>query len=301
MAKGNDNATLFLKKGVAPPSPPKRTYGDACLILLYPPGPDLGRRIALTRDEYVVGRVSENDIVVPRDAVSRRHARIAQSEEMGWYIEDLGSTNGSFVNDVRVHKKSLADGDQVRIGDAIYKFLSGSNIEAAYHEEIYRMTILDGLTGIHNKRYFMDFLERELAASQRHGRPLSLVMFDIDHFKQINDTRGHLCGDHVLKELAARIKPRIRREDLFARYGGEEFAVVLDSTALLGGVAFAEDLRRRVRATPFEYDGESFQVTVSLGVATVDGESAVTPEELIARADEKLYEAKRTGRDRVVG
>jgi two-component system cell cycle response regulator len=300
VAKKQDAGTLFLKKAVTKPAKPKAT-GDACLILLYPPGPNIGRRTALTSDEYVVGRVSENDIVIDRESVSRRHARLRRSEAEGWVIEDLGSTNGSFVNDVRVSHKPLHDSDQVRIGDAIYKFLSGANVEAAYHEEIYRMTILDGLTGVHNKRYFMEFIERELAASQRHSHPLTLVMFDIDHFKQVNDNRGHLAGDHVLKELAGRIKPRMRREDLLARYGGEEFAAVLNSTGLDGGLKFAEDVRRRIQATPFEFDGESFEVTVSLGVASVDGEQGVEPTTLIARADAKLYEAKNGGRNRVIG
>jgi diguanylate cyclase (GGDEF)-like protein len=294
-----DSATLFLKSSVKT-EPPARVTGDACLILLHPPGPDMGRRTALSRDEYVIGRVAENDIVIERDSVSRRHARLLRTPERGWCLEDMGSTNGSFVNDVRIQNKPLADGDQIRVGDVIYKFLAGSNVEAAYHEEIYRMTIQDGLTGVHNKRYFLDFLERELAAAQRHGHPLTLVMFDIDHFKQINDTRGHLAGDHVLKTLAGRIQPRMRREDLLARYGGEEFAVVLNSTGLHGGLKFAEDIRRRIQGTPFEFDGEAFTVTVSLGVACVEGEQGVTPQVVIARADEKLYAAKHAGRNRVV-
>ena len=183
----------------------------------------------------------------------------------------------------------------------IYKFLVGTNVEAAYHEEIYRLAILDGLTGVHNKRYFLEFLERELASSQRHGHPLTLVMFDIDHFKALNDTRGHLAGDHVLRTLSSRIQPRMRREDLLARYGGEEFAAVLNSTDLAGGIGFAENIRHRIQAAPFEFDGESFTITVSLGVGSVANEQGVDPAALIARADEKLYAAKRAGRNRVVG
>ena len=129
--------------------------------------------------------------------------------------------------DVPVQRSHLRDSDLVKIGSAIFKFLSGSGIETAYHEEIYRMTIVDGLTGAHNKRYFVEFLEREIARCSRYGRPLSLLMFDIDHFKQINDVHGHLTGDFVLKELARRLLARIRKEELLARYGGEEFAVVL--------------------------------------------------------------------------
>ncbi len=298
MAKKRDAGTLFLKKPIKPPKPP--STGNACLIQLYPPGPNIGRRTPLTGDEYVIGRVSDNDIVIDRESVSRRHARLRRSKTEDWSLEDLGSTNGSFVNDVRVTHKPLQNADQLRIGDAIYKFLSGENVEAAYHEEIYQMTILDGLTGVHNKRYFLDFLERELASAQRHGHPLSLVMFDIDFFKRVNDNHGHLAGDHVLKHLAARIQARMRREDLLARYGGEEFVAVLNSTPLVGGVKFAEDVRRRIQATPFEFEGEALEVTVSLGVACVDGEQSVEPTQLIARADKKLYAAKNAGRNRVM-
>ena len=300
MTKAKDSGTLFLKK--TPKHRPLPTAaGEACVILLYPPGPDLGRRVPLTKNEYIVGRVPEVDIVIERDSVSRRHARLIRNDVEGWCLEDLGSTNGSFVNDLRIERaRPLADGDQLRVGDAIYKFLTGSNVESAYHEEIYRLTILDGLTGVHNKRYFLEFLERELAGALRHNHPLTLVMFDIDHFKRINDERGHLAGDQTLKTLTARLKARMRREDLLARYGGEEFAVLLAATDLNGGVRFAEDVRRRVQAEPFEFDGESFPVTVSLGVACVQGEQGVTGTELIKRADEKLYAAKHAGRNRVI-
>ena len=291
--------TLFLKPVKVEPG--AAAAGDACLILLHPPGPGLGARTPLTRAEYVIGRGPENDIVAERDSVSRRHARLFRSDTEGWCLEDLGSTNGSFVNDVRIQRQPLADGNQLRIGDVIYKFLVGTNVEAAYHEEIYRLAILDGLTGVHNKRYFLEFVERELASSQRHGHPLTLVMFDIDHFKALNDTRGHLAGDHVLRTLSSRIQSRMRREDLLARYGGEEFAAVLNSTDLTGGIRFAEDVRRRIQAAPFEFDGESFTITVSLGVASVANEQGIDPAALIARADEKLYAAKRAGRNRVVG
>jgi diguanylate cyclase (GGDEF)-like protein len=299
VGKDRDDGTLSLH--VAKDSRPRAAPGDACLILLYPPGPDLGSRTMLAGDEYIVGRVAEADIVVDRESVSRRHARIAQIEDDRWVVEDLGSTNGTFVNDQRITRQPLTDGDQVRIGNVIYKFLSGSHVEAAYHEEIYRMTILDGLTEVHNRRYFLEFLERELARALRHDQPLTLVMFDIDRFKQINDSRGHLAGDAVLKQLAAVLRPRMRREDLLARYGGEEFGAILTVTERAGGLLFAEDLRRRVEQHTFEVDGETVPVTISLGVTTAHREPQITPQELIRRADEKLYEAKRDGRNRVAG
>lgn len=302
MSRNRGDGTLVLTFGeLEGMARPPDDDDEACIILLHPPGPDIGRRTPLTNVCYVVGRDASADLVIPRSTISRQHSRLMKREGSGWWVEDLGSTNGTFVNESRVsEERRLADGDQIRFGDTIFKFLSGSNVEAAYHEEIYRMTIVDGLTGVYNKRYFLDFLEREMARSHRHGQPLSLVMFDIDHFKQINDNRGHLAGDAVLKELCARIKVRIRREDLFARYGGEEFAAILTSTPLDGGVSFAEHVRLLVAQQPFRFDNQVIPVTVSLGVASTAGESGLEPQELIRRADENLYAAKHGGRNQVV-
>lgn len=273
---------------------------EACIVLLHPPQADLGRRTPLSRPLYVVGRDGVADLVIVSDAVSRNHARLSRDGKGRWTVDDLDSTNGTFVNEVRVGREVLRDGDQLRFGDTIFKFLSGENVETAYYEEIYRMTILDGLTGVHNKRYFVEFLERELASAHRHKRPLALVMFDIDHFKEINDSRGHLAGDTVLKQLARRIQPRIRREDLFARYGGEEFAAILTVTELAGAIHFADAVRRIIARDPFELDGEMVSITISAGVGIVECEPDLTMSDLIRRADNNLYAAKRAGRNRVV-
>ena len=294
-----EGGTLILQRPLI--STEKTTpTGDACLVNLHPPGPDIGRRIPLLNAQYIVGRDSEAGFVVGRSSVSRQHARLYLAEDGNWWVEDLNSTNGTFVNETRIKLQKLADSDQVRFGDAIYKFLSGSNIESAYHEAIHNMAIQDGMTGIHNKRYFTEFLEREIAVCSRHGHPLTLVMFDVDHFKKVNDTHGHLAGDAVLKELAARIRPRIRREDLFARYGGEEFACVLPSTALPGGIVFAEHLRTIIAERPCQFENLNISFTISVGVTTLHRETGVDPAALIKRADENLYVAKRGGRNRVV-
>jgi two-component system cell cycle response regulator len=294
-----EGGTLILQRPIGPSEEKKAPTGDACLVNLHPPGPDIGKRVPLLNTQYIVGRDSEAGFVVSRSSVSRQHARLYLDND-AWWVEDLNSTNGTFVNEVRVRAQRLTDADQVRFGDAIYKFLSGSNIESAYHEAIHNMAIQDGMTGIHNKRYFVEFLEREIAVCVRHGHPLTLVMFDVDHFKKVNDSMGHLAGDAVLKDLAGRIKPRIRREDLFARYGGEEFACVLPSTALPGGIVFAEHLRTLIEERPTMFDNQPIPFTISLGVTTLHRETGVDPSGLIKRADENLYAAKRGGRNRVV-
>jgi two-component system cell cycle response regulator len=194
----------------------------------------------------------------------------------------------------------LKDGDYLRVGNCIYRFLTGGNVEAEYHEEIYRLTIVDGLTEIHNKRYLLEFLERELARSLRHHRPLALILFDLDHFKLINDQMGHLAGDFALRELAARVKASVRREELFARFGGEEFAIVLPETTCEGACIAAERIRSLVEKTPFEFEGHSFGITISLGIGMTTGEASLSPEDLIRLADDKLYQAKSNGRNCVV-
>ncbi len=272
---------------------------NACLVHIYPTGAGMGTRYTLGDTPLILGRGSDCDIRINDYSVSRRHARI-QPVADGFMAVDLQSTNGTYVNDVTASMYKLKDGDYLRIGNCIYRFLIGGNVEAEYHEEIYRLTIIDALTDIHNKRYLLEFLDRELARSARYKRPLSLVMFDLDHFKAINDELGHLGGDFTLRELTARLKSSIRKEELFARYGGEEFAVVLPETTQDGAVYLSERIRKLVETQPFTYEDKTYHITISLGVTTTTGEEGLTPSDLIRRADEKLFQAKNEGRNRVV-
>ncbi len=270
----------------------------ACLVHIYPTGPGMGMRYPLGDATLIIGRGNDADIRINDNSVSRRHARVQPGAD-GYYCIDLQSTNGTFVNDVPASMYKLKDGDYLRVGNCIYRFLAGGNIEAEYHEEIYRLTIIDALTDTHNKRYLLEFLDRELARSERYQRPLALLLFDIDHFKAVNDKMGHLGGDFALRELATRVRAGIRKEELFARYGGEEFGVVLPETTREGAIAIAERIRSLVEKEPFRYENRTFEVTISLGVATTTGEEGLSPTELVRRADERLFQAKREGRNRV--
>lgn len=271
---------------------------DAALVVIY--GLDLGRKFDLTREETLIGRSSKADIQIDQEAVSRNHARITNTTK-GVRIEDLGSTNGTFVNDdVASGGRSLQNGDLVKIGRTIFKFIAGGNIEAAYHDEIYRLTTMDGLTQIYNRRYFDEQLDREISRSRRYERVLSLVMLDLDHFKEVNDTYGHLAGDSVLKQLASTVRTRIRREDVFARYGGEEFALLLPEINLAGARQLAEKVRKLVERQRFEFDKQVIPVTLSVGVSTLEPHHR-EPSELVRAADEHLFEAKSQGRNRVCG
>jgi diguanylate cyclase (GGDEF)-like protein len=283
--------------------PPLSSLREACLVHIYPTGPWMGLRHSLSDRPLFVGRGEDCDIRVLDTSVSRRHARI---EKIGsdYFVLDMQSTNGTYVND----KQSLPgepipmrDGDYLRVGNCIFRYLASGNVEADYHEEIYRLTIVDALTQIANARYFTEFLEREVLRTVRHARPLSLVLIDIDRFKAVNDQLGHLGGDFTLRELAACIKKVVRREDLFARYGGEEFALVLIETGLKEALIAAERIRKLVEEHPFRFDDKTFHLTISLGVAECPLEGTATPRELMRRADENLYAAKRAGRNKVFG
>jgi diguanylate cyclase (GGDEF)-like protein len=267
----------------------------AYLVVIY--GTDLGKRIALGPGAIEAGRSTKCDIPIDQESVSRRHARIWW-DGLGYRIRDLGSTNGTYVNDGLVSERELADGDQVKIGRTILKFMTGTNIEASYHEEIYRMMTFDGLTQIYNKRYFHETLEREISRCKRYNRELSLVLFDIDHFKLKNDTFGHLAGDAILHDLAAAVRVRLRREDVFARVGGEEFAVLIPEVGANGVREVAEKVRAVVEATTFRFEHHVIPTTVSVGYATWEG-TEETPEHIYARADTALYAAKQAGRNRI--
>jgi two-component system, cell cycle response regulator len=270
---------------------------EACLVVIY--GNELGRKHSLESPSITLGRSNKCDIQIDQESVSRAHSKITNAGR-SVRIRDLGSTNGTYVNDELVEERTLVDGDFIKIGRTIFKFLSGGNIERAYHEEIYRLTTIDGLTQIFNKRYFAEALDREIARASRYRREVSLVMFDLDHFKEVNDTHGHLAGDAVLKTLAHTIKTRIRTEDIFARYGGEEFAIILPEIDGHNAHQFAEKIRRIVETTDFVFEGTKIPVTISMGVATLDLEEPVAAA-LIKRSDERLYEAKAAGRNCVKG
>jgi two-component system, cell cycle response regulator len=276
---------------------------DACLVHIYPTGPLMGIRHLLGEKPVIIGRGEDCDIRILDNSVSRRHARIDHLDD-GFHVFDMQSTNGTFVNDEAPTDGSpilLKDGDYLRIGNCIYRYLAGGNVEAEYHEEIYRLTIIDALTQIHNQRYLADFLEREVLRTSRHGRPLSVVMLDIDRFKSINDEMGHLVGDYTLREMSAILKKMVRREDLFARYGGEEFAFILVETNHQQAMEVAERIRLAVEKHVFRFEEQSFNLTVSLGVVECPTDGSATATELIRLADEKLYEAKHGGRNRVAG
>jgi two-component system cell cycle response regulator len=267
------------------------------LIVVY--GANLGKAYYLQQPEQVIGRSLSCDIQLDEDSVSRAHARIAVERKVTT-VCDLDSTNGVFVNGHRVQRATLQDGDRLHLGETVLKYLSGNNTESKFHEDIYRLMTVDDLTQAFNRQYLQESLKREMSRALRYRRPLSLAMLDIDQFKTINDTYGHLAGDEILKAFVALIVRNIRQSDLLARYGGDEFAIILPEADHASARRFCEKLRAMIAAYPFRYQQQTLAVTTSIGLQSYvhkDGEKTVG--QLVAAADARLYEAKKTGRNRI--
>ncbi|MDD9939551.1 MAG: GGDEF domain-containing protein [Myxococcales bacterium] len=262
-------------------------------------GPNVGEMYSL-EGTHTMGRGRNADLRIRGDGVSRQHLRfVVNGEEVR--LEDLGSTNGSFVNGERADTVTLRDGDKIQIGSAtILKFTYQDKMEEDFQRQMYESASRDGLTGIYNKRFFQERLANEVAFAVRHQSSLSLLLFDIDHFKRINDCHGHPAGDYVLASLADIVVPVIRGEDLFARYGGEEFALLTRGIDAESAAALAERIRRAIEGFPFVHEGQELKVTTSVGVVTMPREDISGGDDLIAAADKALYEAKHSGRNRVV-
>jgi diguanylate cyclase (GGDEF)-like protein len=260
----------------------------------------IGKMYKLDRKEMVLGRGTEADITLEDDGVSRRHAKVVVRSDGSVQLVDLQSTNGTFYNGERVDAQLLRDGDKIQIGSTmILKFSYQDTIDEALQKNLYDSATRDGLTRLYNKKYFLDTIRKEFAYCLRHQVPLSLLIFDIDHFKKINDTYGHPAGDFVLSKLAARVTDTIRVEDILARYGGEEFVLLLRESPEDKSFILAERIRRIIENTDFTFSTDRIKVTVSMGVATLKEGEYTDCDSFIKAADDYLYRAKRGGRNRV--
>jgi diguanylate cyclase (GGDEF)-like protein len=293
-----DDDTKITTKSDNPPPGEEPHAARAYLIVLA--GSNVGEMYKIHEGETIIGRGTQAEIKVIDEGISRTHARIVH-DAGDLYVEDLDSKNGTYANGQRVRRHKLSDGDKIQVGETtILKFTYHDKLDENFQRQMYESALRDGLTKVFNKKYFIDRLEAEFAYAVRHRTPLSLVMFDIDHFKRINDQHGHLAGDYTLQSLAQAVSQTIRAEDVFARYGGEEFSVICRGVDLQGAARFAERVRGIIETITFSYQGTRLPITISLGVAGLPDPALREPIDLISAADAALYQAKNGGRNRVV-
>ena len=262
-------------------------------------GPSTGEMHKLAQGETILGRSQQATIRVNDDGISRKHIRV-WVEGANVDIEDLGSANGTFIEAAQVMKRRLKDGDKIRLGTTtVLKFSYADSVDANFQEQMYEAALRDALTKAFNKKYFIDRLESEFAFAKRHRTPLSVIMIDIDFFKKVNDTYGHLAGDAALVSVAKAAGALVRTEDVFARYGGEEFGIVCRGTLGKNASILGERVRSAVERHVFVWEGQRIPLTVSAGIACFPEYNANTELELLGRADEGLYASKHAGRNRV--
>jgi diguanylate cyclase (GGDEF)-like protein len=264
-------------------------------------GPDGGASFSMKQLELVVGRSAQADIPLDEASVSRRHAKITREGEGHYMIEDLGSTNGTFVDGRRVRRAPLRPGDRIQVGRAcVLRFSIVDEIEDAMQRRLYETANRDTLTGLANRRMLFERLAAEVAYAADRDRDLGLLMVDVDHFKRVNDTFGHLAGDQVLKAVSLTGVQALRPGDVLARYGGEEFAAIARGADVDEATAIAERFRKAIADVRVEVGGGSVAMTVSIGVAVFSECTRwANGLDLVALADERLYAAKSRGRNRV--
>ena len=261
-------------------------------------GAALGRVFPLAAGQVIVGRAPDSGVPLLDGEVSRQHARF-RVETGRVQVEDLESTNGTQVNGLSVRGiAELRPGDRIAIGSHVLKLVFLDPLERAFHETLLDLSTKDPLTGLANRGSALAELQNRFGLSQRYGRPLSVVVCDLDHFKSVNDTYGHGAGDFVLHTFGERLIATLREADLAGRIGGEEFLMVLPETDLTGARPFAERLRKAIAATPVPLASGGLTVTCSLGIAERTGDD-LNAGQLLARADAALYRAKGGGRNQV--
>jgi two-component system, cell cycle response regulator len=295
--EGDDRTAIVSLKDLK--HPPRKQTKDRHLLVRVR-GAELGRVTLLAPERMRVGRSQDSELWLADDGVSRRHATLVR-EGASYVVLDEGSANGTFVAGVKIDRHELRDGDVVQFGPtAVFRYTLSDENQEALLRQLYDASVTDALTGAHNREHFDTQLRAELSYARRHNTDVSLVIFDADHFKKVNDTYGHQVGDSVLMQIAQVVQSTVRSEDVFARYGGEEFALVLRGIDIEGCGAVADRLRERIASQQIQTERGPLSVTVSAGCASLSTTQDKTPEGLISAADRRLYGAKHAGRNRVV-
>ncbi len=291
----NDAKTKTVKRALD-----KGAHEEGYFIVLS--GGAIGMMYKLNRDApMVLGRGLGADVRLDDDGVSRQHSKVTTAGNGDPVLEDLGSSNGTYVNGDRIQTHALKDGDKIQVGSiSILKFSYQDELERAFQEQLFDRGLKDGTTGIYNKQYLLDRIDSDYSHAQRYGTSLSLLMFDIDHFKKINDTYGHPAADSVLKELAQIVRRTLRTSDVFARYGGDEFVVLMREIDDAGTLVLAKRICKLIKKHKFVFEGMQISCTISLGMASLS-DKVSNASELIQLADKYLYKAKQAGRDCIGG
>src|SRR5947208_2541925 len=274
--------------------------GERRPALVFLRGELLAVPIPLERNEVTLGRALDADVRINDARASRLHARITTERdeatgEARYSLTDLDSTNGTLLNGHPVTKAFLEDGDKFEVGDQLIRFEMLDEIDREFQQQIHRLLVHDELTGLLTSKSFFSELRREAARAAAESMPFCVLMMDIDYFKEVNDTFGHLVGSETLEEVGAVIKETLRAGDVGARFGGEEFAAFLLDADYAQGLVAAERVRTAIEKHDFPSvrrgsteAARTHKITISIGLASFP-EDGRDPIQLVELADSALY------------
>jgi two-component system cell cycle response regulator len=307
MPEDHDSAKTQIQQSAKDTRPVERERRPALVFLR---GELMAVPIPLERDEVVLGRAVEADVRVNDFRASRQHARISverdpETKVVRYKIKDLDSTNGTLLNGQPITEAFLGEGDKIAIGDYLFRFEMFDEIDREFQRQIHRLLAHDELTGLLSSKSFFSELRREAGLAQEDSRPFCVLMMDLDYFKLVNDSYGHLVGSQTLEELGGVLKGALRAGDVAARFGGEEFAAFLLDADYTQGLVAAERVRAAIEKHEFSAvrkgsseEPRTHRITISIGIAAFP-DDARDPIELVELADSALYRAKRNGRNRI--
>jgi diguanylate cyclase (GGDEF)-like protein len=264
---------------------------------------DFGKHFLLEKNKTTIGRDTANDIPIHDEKVSKVHCEISFfKDNLGIeqiFIKDNRSTNGTYINSELIDQITLQAGDKIQVGDTVMSLSFSDELEKEYHAKLFNYAVRDSHTGLYNKRFIINELENISRIARRSGRVFSIIIIDIDDFKQINDLYGHLAGDEYLKAIATLFRQSLREQDIAGRIGGEEFLVILPETTIDGAFQLAVRMRMNVEGFVLDHVAGQIRTTISAGVCQYES-SIKDINELLDIADQALYETKRSGKNKVM-
>jgi diguanylate cyclase (GGDEF)-like protein len=295
--------TICDRKLIPPGNGAQKAEQSIMLTIIGGNETDFGKHFILEKKQNVLGRGKTVDIPILDGKISKVHCEIAVSKS-GKGIEqisirDLDSTNGTYVNGESVSQVPLKAGDKIQIGETVLQLSYSDEIEKEYHAKLFNFAARDALTGLYNKRFMFNELENCSRIARRSGRALSIIMIDIDDFKQINDRFGHQSGDEYLRHLAELIRHSLRDQDIAGRIGGEEFLIILPETAIDGAFQLAVRIRKNVEEFVLPYQNSEIRTTISAGVCQFE-KTIRDIKEFLDLADQAMYEAKKSEKNKVM-
>jgi diguanylate cyclase (GGDEF)-like protein len=265
---------------------------------------EFGKIFTFYKEHILIGRNRYSDIFIDDEKTSKDHCEIKiikddENKIDRIIIKDLYSTNGTYVNEKPISNKTLKSGDKIKIGETTLRFSYNDELEEKYHSKLFNIATSDSLTKLYNKRYIISELENQYKIAKRNNRIFSLIMFDIDNFKKVNDKYGHIAGDEFLKNVSSYITTNLREQDIAGRFGGEEFLIILPETKIEGATILADKIREKIEKSEMVYRGHTVKATISAGISQFNI-SYHNIEELLEITDKALYKAKNLGKNKVI-